>query len=197
MLDAHEAVKVWRGRHGDPTPPFGPLPGARLGSAIAYEFELDRAFKPWPGRTRLDRVYVLLDLGIQMCNPCWQTVTTRDGREGKGLSTSESWYVDLVTVEGADEGFIVRDFYIDLIVASVGMPYKTLDIHEFADAIEVGDIDLPDAIDGLRRWQMFLDTHINSDRNPTAEWTDFPPRAITELAALPSPLGEVVLAPAP
>lgn len=195
MAAPHEALKVWRGRHGDPIPLFGPLPAARVGNVVAYEFELTPAFKPWRGRTRLDRVFVLLDLGIQMCNPCWETVTMADGREGKGLSTADSWYIDLVKVEETDGGFIVRDFYIDLIVTAAGFPYKTLDVNEFADAIEAGHIDVPDAIDGLRRWQAFLDTHISADPNPTAEWADFPPRAIAALESLPSPLGEVVRAP--
>lgn len=195
MTESYETVKVWRGRHGDPVPLFGPLPGVRIGNVVSYEFELHSAFTPWPGRTRLDRVYVLLDLDIQMCNPCWQTMTMRDGREVSGLATADSWYVDLVKLEEADDGIIVRDLYIDLIVTEPGFPYKTLDIDEFADAIEAGHIDVPDAIDGLRRWQQFLDTHISADPNPTAEWTDFPPRAIAALAALPSPFGEVVRTP--
>jgi hypothetical protein len=194
MGETFESLKVWRGRHGDPEPLFGPLPAVRAGDVLAYEFELPAGFTPWPGRTRLDRVFVLLDLGIQMCNPCWETVTTQDGREGNGLSTADSWYVDLVTVEETAEGVIVRDFYIDLVVTAPGMPYRTLDIDEFADAIERGTTDVAEAVDGLRRWQRFLDTHINADRNPTPEWTDFPPRAIRELVALPSPLGPPVVA---
>jgi hypothetical protein len=47
-------------------------------------------------------------------------------------------------------------------------------------------------LDGLRRWQRFLDTYVHRDRDPRAAWSDFPPKAIENLAALPSPLGPVV-----
>ena len=52
-------VEVWVGRHGDPVPLFGPLPGVRLDDTLAYEFELPARFVPWPGRTLLERVFVL------------------------------------------------------------------------------------------------------------------------------------------
>ena len=32
-----EQVEVWRGRHGDPEPLAGPLPGVRSGEEIADE----------------------------------------------------------------------------------------------------------------------------------------------------------------
>lgn len=35
-----EQVEVWRGRHGDPVPLFGPLPGVHQDGALAYEFQL-------------------------------------------------------------------------------------------------------------------------------------------------------------
>jgi hypothetical protein len=39
---------------------------------------------------------------------------------------------------------------------------------------------------------LFLDRHLHRDRDPAARWADFPPKAIEELAALPTPLGPVV-----
>lgn len=54
-------VEVWRGAHGDPVPLFGPLPGVRIDDTLAYEFELAARYIPWPGRSRLERVFVLLD----------------------------------------------------------------------------------------------------------------------------------------
>lgn len=41
-----------RGRHGQ-EPLFGPLPGARHGDTVAYEFELPDSFEPWPNRRQM------------------------------------------------------------------------------------------------------------------------------------------------
>lgn len=54
-----DPVQVWRGPHGEPERLFGPLPGLRSGSLVAYEFELPPRFEPWPGRSRLERTFVL------------------------------------------------------------------------------------------------------------------------------------------
>ncbi|MCA1676386.1 MAG: hypothetical protein LC799_30830, partial [Actinobacteria bacterium] len=67
-----EPVEVWKGRHGDPVPPFGPLPGVRLNDTLAYEFEVPARLVAWPGRTLLNRVFVLLDLGVSMSLPAWR-----------------------------------------------------------------------------------------------------------------------------
>lgn len=75
-------IEVWRGRHGDPVPLLGPLPGVRSDDTVAYEFRL-----------------------------------------------------------------------------------------------------------------RFLDRHLHAARDPHGQWTDFPPRRLRELAALPAPLGPVVTAP--
>lgn len=64
-----EPILVMRGN-------AGPFPGARLGDAIAYEFHLDPTLVPRPGTTLLERVYVLLDLGVQLSNPPNCTATT-------------------------------------------------------------------------------------------------------------------------
>jgi len=79
-----ESVQVMRGQSG-------PFPGVRLGDAIAYEFELDESLVPRPGTTRLERVYVLLDVGVQLSNPPYW--------HGKDAAC---WYVDLVTVTGTE-----------------------------------------------------------------------------------------------
>jgi hypothetical protein len=76
-----------------------------------------------------------------------------------------------------------------------GRHQRMLDLDEFADAIEAGDLPLGVAIDGLRRWQRFLDTYVHHDRDPRAAWTNFPPAQISELAALAAPLGPVVITP--
>lgn len=87
------------------------------------------------------------------------------------------------------------DLYVDVLVPVDGRHQRLLDLDEFADAIEAGSLDVGAAIDGLRRWQRFLDRHLHADRDPAERWTDFPPQRPRELAALPAPLGPVVTAP--
>jgi hypothetical protein len=187
-----EHVQVWLGRHGDPEPLFGPLPGIRDGDTLAYEFELSADFVPWPGKTRLERVFVLLDLGVSMSQPVWRSALHAN-RENAGPDT---WYIDLVHITKDAGEIIVRDLYIDVMVPTDGRHQRELDLDEYADAMEVGALDTATAIDGLRRWQRFLDRHLHDDRYPQADWTDFPPARIRELADLPAPLGPVVTVPA-
>jgi len=184
-------VEVWRGAHGDPVPLFGPLPGVRTGDALAYEFELSPRLASWPGRTRLERVFVLLDLGVSMSLPAWRPAVGAD-RDAGAPST---WYVDLVHVTAEQNAVTVRDVYIDVLVPTGGRHQRLLDLDEFADAIEAARLDAGTAVDGLRRWQRFLDRHLHAARDPQGQWTDFPPRRLRDLAALPAPLGPVVTAP--
>lgn len=186
-----EHVEVWRGHHGDPAPLFGPLPGVRMDDALAYEFELSARFVPWPGRTLLERVFVLLDLGVSMSLPAWRSTHGVD----RGRSGPDTWYVDLVHVTTEPDSIIVRDLYIDVLVPTDGRHQRLLDLDEFADAIQAGQLDVGTAVDGLRRWQRFLDRHLHTARDPQEQWTDFPPQRLRDLAALPTPLGPVVTAP--
>ena len=186
-----EQVQVWRGRHGDPVPLFGPLPGVRSGDVLAYEFMLSGQFTPFPGRTLLERVFVLLDLGVSMSQPPWRG-NASVSRDGMGPDT---WYVDLVHISAQPGTVVVRDLYIDVLVPTDGRHQRLLDLDEFADAMAAGELDAGVAIDGLRRWQSFLDRHLHATRDPVAGWTDFPPRRLAELAALPAPLGPVVTVP--
>jgi hypothetical protein len=165
-----EPIQVMRGD-------AGPFAGVRLGDALAYEFLLDDTLVPRPGTTRLERVFVLLDLGVQLSNPPWW--------HGDDAAC---WYVDLVAISGGDGRYQVWDQYVDVIVATDGRPYRMLDLDEFADAIRQGVLSLPDALDALGRWQRFLDRHLHTQRLPTAGWSDFPPAAIAPLADLPAPL---------
>ena len=71
-----DSVKIFRGKHRDPSDLFGPLPGYRHGNVVAYEFELPVSFEPWPGRSRLERTFMLLDLGPRVIgnapdDPCF------------------------------------------------------------------------------------------------------------------------------
>ena len=186
-----ESVQVWSGAFGDPVPLFGPLPGVRHGDVIAYEFELPGRFEPRPGRTRLERVFVLTSVGVSLAEPCWVRASTASGEIVAGVPPA-TWYVDPLHVVDRGGEVIVRDLYIDVMVPDDGRHQRMLDLDEFADAIDAGTVPMDVATDALRRWQRFLDDHLHRDRNPRAGWTDFPPKAIAELAALPAPLGPVV-----
>lgn len=192
-------TQVWRGRHGDPVPLLGPLPAVRRGDALAYEFWLPEPFTPWPGFSRRQRVFVLLDVGVSLALPVWRTMSTVDGRVVEAVDAEQpaptTWYVDLVTVAEEPGGIVVRDLYADVMVPTDGRHQRMLDLDELADAVAAGDLDVPTALDGLRRWQRFLDRHLHAARGPRPEWTDFPPSAIRELVALPAPLGPAVTAP--
>jgi hypothetical protein len=189
-----DSVQIWRGAFGDPVPLFGPLPGVRRGDVIAYEFELPRRFEPRPGRTRLERVFVLTSVGVGLADPCWMRVPAVSGEIVPGVAPA-TWYVDLLHVIDRGREVIVRDLYIDVMVPTDGRHQRMLDLDEFADAIDAGIVPVQVATDALRRWQRFLDGYLHRDRDPRAGWTDFPPEAIAELAALPSPLGPVVTWP--
>jgi hypothetical protein len=195
-MAAIERVEVLRGAHKDPSFLFGPLPGVRLDNVVGYEFELPDRFEPWPGRTRLERTFVLLDVGVSFANPCWARATWPDGtvveREKEGR---DSWYVDLVTVEAQSDRYIFRDLYIDVIVPTDGRHYRMLDLDEYAEALRDSIVLIDVAVDGLRRWQRFLDRHLHAERWPPVIWPDFPPRAIRALAALPAPFATPVRAP--
>ena len=186
MNAPHQRVEVMRGGHAQPRL-FGPLPGFRHGQVVAYEFELPAEFEPWPGRTRLERTFVLLDLGVSFANPCWVRRMMPDGsvvdrrREG-----NDTWYVDLVTVEQAGNRYTFRDLYVDVMVPMDGRHYRMLDLDEFADAVDDGSLTIEQATDALRRWQRFLDRHLHADRAPVGAWTDFPPVAILPLLELPT-----------
>jgi uncharacterized protein DUF402 len=191
-------VEVWRGAQGDPVPPFGPLPGIRIGDTLAYEFQLPDRFVPWPGRSLLERAFVLLDLGVSMARPCWRRMRTPDGEiDGidAALDEPKTWYVDLIEVTHEEDRIILRDLYIDVMVPVDGRHQRMLDLGEFADAIERGQLDTATAVDALRRWQRFLDRHLHEGRDPVAQWTDFPPQRVRALAALPGPLGPVITVP--
>ncbi len=194
-----DSVEVWRGAFGAEDPLFGPLPGLRSGSVVAYEFALSDRFRPWPGQTLLERAYVLTDVGVGLSFPPWQFMISAGGELTPGVDADRpqraTWYVDLLHVTDSGTEVIVRDLYIDLMVPLDGRHQRMLDLDEFADAIEAGDLPVDVAIDGLRRWQRFLDTYVHQDRDPRAAWTNFPPAQIAELAAVATPLGPVVTTP--
>jgi Protein of unknown function (DUF402) len=148
-----ESIQVWRGAHGDPEHLFGPLPGFREDGVVAYEFELPERFEPWPGRTRLERTFVLLDVGVSFANPCWQRAIHHDGSvvETDPMGRN-SWYADLITVQTVgNHSHVFRDLYLDVIVPTDGRYYRMLDLDEFGGRWRPGDYHsarLPTAYDG-------------------------------------------------
>ena len=103
MAEGFDRVEVMRGRHAE-AQLFGPLPGARHGQVVAYEFQLPDSFEPWPGRTLLERTFVLLDLGVSFADVCWARRLKPDGAVvDRGLEGKGTWYVDLVTVKQEGE----------------------------------------------------------------------------------------------
>lgn len=188
-----ERVAVIRGTHRVPAFQFGPLPGFRLGDVVAYEFELPKRYEPWPGRTRLERTFVLLDVGVSFANPCWAREMKPDGSVVDADPHGRDWwYVDLVAVDVQQNRYTFRDLYLDVIVPTDGRHYRMLDLDEYADALADGTLSLDIAIDGLRRWQRFLDQYLHADREPAAAWSDFPPASIRHLFEMDAPFATPV-----
>ena len=154
-----------------------PIPALRDGIVVAWDYNQPaEELIPNAGRSLTERHFLLLDVGVKIVRPSWWGHVDRD-----------TWYVDLVTVERQNHFYKVRDLYIDLVVPTDGRPYRTLDLEEFADAIEAGKVDVATAIDGLRRWQTFLDKYIHmvGKIDTTTTWSNFPPNKIEYLASLP------------
>jgi hypothetical protein len=130
-----------------------------------------------PDTDRFQRHFLLLDVGVKMTIPnVWI-------ERGDPL-----WYVDLVIVEQTGTRFDITDLDIDLFVPTDGRPYRTLDLDEFADAIEAAEFTIEQAMSGLRRWQTFLDRYIHifgPGKDVAPGWLDFPPKSIEELSRLP------------
>lgn len=152
------------------------LPGLKDGDVLAWDFHDELV----PGA--IGRNFVLLGLGVKLAiPPIWI-------QRGDPI-----WYVDLAIVSQEDDLYRVIDLDIDVFVPTDGRPYRMLDLDDLADAIEAGEFTLAEVVDGLRRWQRFLDAHLH--RFATVDgvavdvqrgWRDFPPASIASLAALPN-----------
>ena len=88
--------------------------------------------------------------------------------------------------------YTFRDLYIDLMVPTDGRHYRMLDLDEYADAMADGRLSLSVGIDGLRRWQRFLDQHLRTDRSTPTPWSDFPPVSIHHLYEMNETFGAPV-----
>jgi len=164
---AFEQIAVTR---SSPKGTRGPFPGIRAGRVAAYEFPMfDIPVRP--GSLPQDRSYLLLDEGIQMSCP-----------PGFAEHHAGWWYVDLVGITEGGRDVAVMDRYLDVIVGPPGHPYRVLDMDEFGDALLSGALSPEQAVDGLRRFQRFLDRYLNRPGDAELAWPDFPPRAIRPLA---------------
>ncbi len=152
-------------------------PALRMGNTIAWlNRESQLVVEGVDRHHAAQRHFLLLDLGVKMAVPNeWV-------ERGDPL-----WYVDLVIWEQHGERFDIVDLDIDLFVPTDGRPYRMLDLDEFADAVEAGEFSIGQALDGLRRWQDFLDRHIHvfGPKDVDYGWLDFPPKAIAALQRLP------------
>lgn len=125
---APEPVQVMRGKYLNSGLLFGPLPGFRIGDVVAYEFQLPDRFEPWPGRTLVERTFVLLDVGVSFANPCWVRARNQDGRVAEGDARGkDSWYVDLGSVHVQNNRYTFLDLYIDAIVPTDSRTCRILD----------------------------------------------------------------------
>jgi hypothetical protein len=146
------------------------VPALQDGDVLGWEYVA-------PDTGTVGRSYLLLDVGVKLTiPPIWI-------QRGDPI-----WYVDLAIVTQEDDLFRVLDLDIDAFVPTDGRPYRTLDLDEFADAIEDGEFTIEEALDGLRRWQRFLDMHLHrfGPGDVQAGWRDFPPAVIQSLADLGS-----------
>ena len=193
VADRLGRIEVYRGAHKDPKDQLvGPLPGVRLGNMVAYEFELSDAFTPWPGQSLLERVFVLVDLGISMSKNTWRRWENPTGVSEIPAAEEQTWYVDLISIEEDGQRMVFRDLFVDAIVPADGRHPRILDLEELADAVADGLICWEVAASGLRRWQQFLDQHLYTGRWPGDSLKDFPPAALRPLIDMPTPLAPPV-----
>src|SRR5579872_693055 len=132
----------------------GPLPGIRQGDYLAYEFDVA---PKWffvgsrPDGPVRQRSFVMVEEEIQLCQP----VVNRDVHAGW-------WYVELVQVDDRRREVLVVDDFIDVMVPPGGaLPYRVLDLDEYADAMVEGRVSPDRLAVGLRKFQRFLDLHLN------------------------------------
>jgi hypothetical protein len=144
------------------------VPALRDGDVLAWNYLSSET-----GTT--GRSYLLLEFGVKLTiPPIWI-------QRGDPI-----WYVDLALVKCEGSFYHVVDLDVDVFVPTDDRPYRMVDLDEFADAIEAGEFALTEAMDGLRRWQRFLDTHLHrfGPGDVQSGWRDFPPKCIASLSEL-------------
>jgi hypothetical protein len=140
--------------------------GRRAGRTIVYDWGFEYEGRQWEQRS-----FLLLDEGFQINQP----VVFPPELQGW-------WYCDLVRIVDDGDALTVDDLWIDVIVGPPDHPYRMLDLHEYAEALETGALSVADAADGLVRTQRFLDRHVNRrDDHTEVAWLDFPPASVQQL----------------
>lgn len=103
-------------------------PALRDGDVLAWDY-------PSPGTEMIGRSYMRLDLGVKM--------TILPSRTRFGMSISPSCDVKMISIVSSTSTLMC--------VPTDGRRNLTVDLDEFADAIEEGEFTVAEAIDGLRR----------------------------------------------
>lgn len=159
----------------------GPLPGIRDGQVVAFEYDVHGSHadvvRDEPIR---QRAFVLLEEQVQITQPLtW------------GAARAGWWYVDLVEATIDGDLVRVRDDYLDLVIGPPDRPYRVLDLHEYADALDAGALTPARVAEGLRTMHAFLENHLHRRSGDPASWLDFPPACLDRLRAvdIPDPHG--------
>jgi len=166
------SVRVWR------RDDHGPYPGVRIGNAVAYEFMVDPQWTR-TGKPELQRSFLLLDEGIDMCHPV-----------GFVIEHAQWWYIDVVRFEIDGTDIKRYDMYIDFVVGpTADEPFAVLDLEEFGDAMRAGAITIDHAVAAMHDAQRFLNRRLNRHwpLRDDHDWPDFPPRELEPLLAAPIP----------
>jgi hypothetical protein len=145
--------------------------GIRRDNVVAYDFGFH-----WQGGDYHQRAFVLLDERMQINQPVIFPPEQRGW-----------WYCDLVEIAVDGDDVHVDDKWIDVIIGPPDHPYRLLDLHDYADAIEDGRLRLAEAVEGLRRMQAFLDRRLNRRHDVTRTWPEFPPPEVEALMAVELP----------
>ncbi|MEV4267615.1 DUF402 domain-containing protein [Kribbella sp. NPDC049584] len=101
------------------------------------------------------------------------------------------WYVDLVEIDHTDNGLIVHDLYVDLLIPPAANRYQLLDLDEFANALRTGQITPTQCATVLTQTQHFINHYLRGEEEgPIGESRAFPPPEVVALEQLPSLLQE-------
>ncbi|MFF0266563.1 hypothetical protein [Kribbella sp. NPDC004536] len=97
------------------------------------------------------------------------------------------WYVDLVEIEGTDDGLVVHDLYADLLFPPTANRYQVLDLDELSEALRAGAITPAQCATVLTNTQNFINRYLRGDEEgPVGPSSQFPPAEVVQLEGLPS-----------
>lgn len=153
--------------------PHGTYEGLRWRDICVYHYEIPGPYAV-RGDSRLQRMFVMIDDGIQLCRPI--TFPER---------YADWWYVDVVDVVDTREGLTVVDRWLDVVVPPAGTPYQLRDLDEFGEAAASGALTPSEVRAALRDLQRFIDLHLQGKSRPFEDvahsWSDFPPERVLSI----------------